>query len=92
MSLSTRQKQHTRAELQANLELSGLSSAELQQVIGWTLPRLTGALTITGADPADVWRLRDVLENAVRDAGRDPVPFSVLTEEVRASASVWFGI
>lgn len=92
MSLTTEQKQRTAAELQANFELSGLSTADLRQLTGWSQPRVAATLAITDADPADVWRLRDLMEGAVTDAGRTPVPFSVLTEQTRSAASAWFGI
>lgn len=92
MSLTPAQQRQTAAELQANFELSGLSTADLRQLTGWTQSRVVATLTIDGADPADVWRLRDLLEAEVLAAGRTPVSFSVLTEQVRASAEVWFGI
>ncbi|MGC3995115.1 MAG: DUF2316 family protein [Propionicimonas sp.] len=92
MSLDRAQVARTAAELQANFERSGLSSADLRGLTGWTQARLTATLTVNGADPVDVWRLRDLLTQEVVDAGREPVPFSVLTERARASASAWFGI
>lgn len=92
MSLTTAQRQQTAAELQANFELSGLSTADLRALTGWTQERVVASLTITGADPADVWRLRDLLDAEVRAAGRTPWPFSVLTEQARAAAEVWFGV
>lgn len=92
MSLTAAQRQQTAAELQANFELSGLSTADLRALTGWTQERVVATLTITQADPADVWRLRDLLDAEVRAAGRTPLAFSVLTEQARASAEAWFGI
>lgn len=43
-----------------------------------------------GAGPAEVWQLRDYLDQAVRDAGGRPVPFTVLTDRARHLARVWF--
>lgn len=91
MSLTPAQQRQTVAELQANFELSGLSTADLRQLTGWTQSRIVAALTMDGPDPADVWRLRDLLESEVVAAGRTPVPYSVLTEEARAYAETWFG-
>ncbi|MBN9105743.1 MAG: DUF2316 family protein [Propionibacteriaceae bacterium] len=92
MSLTPAQQRQTAAELQANFELSGLSTADLRQLTGWIQERIVATLTVDSADPADVWRLRDLLESEVRSAGRTPVPYSVLTEQARASARAWFGI
>lgn len=92
MSLTPAQQRQTAAELQANFELSGLSTADLRQLTGWIQERIVATLTVDSADPADVWRLRDLLEAEVRSAGRKPVPYSVLTEQARASARAWFGI
>lgn len=47
---------------------------------------------MTGAVPASVWRVRDQLEDLVREAGREPVPYSVLTERARAAAGRWFAL
>ena len=38
----------------------------------------------------DVWLLRDYVEQAVRDAGRRPVAYTVLTERSRLRARMWF--
>lgn len=83
MSLTPAQQRQTAAELQANFELSGLSTADLRQLTGWIQERIVATLTVDSADPADVWRLRDLLEAEVRSAGRKPVPYSVLTEQAR---------
>lgn len=91
MSLTAAQRRQTAAELQANFELSGLSTADLRQLTGWTQERVVASLTVTAADPADVWQLRDLLDIEVRSAGRTPLPFSVLTEEARGAAGVQFG-
>ena len=45
-----------------------------------------------GTDPVTVWLLRDKLETAVRNNGREPVPYSKLTEENRKKAYHWFGV
>jgi hypothetical protein len=92
MSLTAEQVRRTAAELAANLERAGLSAADLPRLTGWAPERVAAALALRGADPADVWRLRDVLVAAVRRAGRTPVPFTVLTEQARTAASRWFDL
>lgn len=92
MSLTEQQQSRTSSELEANLEVSGLDEEEVCRRLDWTLPRLEATRMVSGADPADVWRLRDALLRAVAEAGEDPVPFTVLTNEVRSKAAGWFGI
>ena len=91
MSLTQAQRQQTAAELQANFELSGLSTADLRQLTGWTQSRVVAALTMGDVDPADVWRVGDLLQAEVRSNGRTPVPFSVLTDQARGAAGARFG-
>lgn len=92
MSLNSEQRERTARELRANLERSGLDEPGVLALTGWTSERLRATLAIDRADPVDVWRLRDVLERAVVDAGGEPVPFTVLTDSARAAARGWFGI
>lgn len=57
------------------------------------LQRFNTALDVThDAHPVDVWQVRDTLEQMVREAGAVPVPHTVLTEEMRGAAAVWFGV
>ncbi len=92
MSLTSRERKQTARELRANLELSGLGRKQLGRLLGWDDARLDATLSVERADPTDVWKLRDLLERTVGDAGRQPVPFTVLTESARAAARGWFGI
>lgn len=91
MSLDSREREQNASELRANLELSGLTPAEIATALDFSSIRLDEALRSSG-DPVDVWLLRDYLEAAVRASGRDPVPFTILTEAARASARVWFDL
>lgn len=91
MSLNSHQIGQNALELQANLELSGLSSSEVAAALEFTPNQLEEALSSSG-NPVDVWQLRDYLEAAVRSTGREPVPFTILTESARASARGWFDL
>lgn len=92
MSLNRFQKKQNSRELNANFELSGLTLEELADRTGFSTDRLEAALSVVRAyDPADCWLVRDVLEQAVIDAGKTPVPFTVLSEDKRSSAEMWFG-
>lgn len=91
MSLNAEEQHRTSAELAANLELSGLTARQVATDLGFTLERLADTLDVDGpGDPVDVWQLRDYLVQAVTDAGREPVAFTVLTESSRALARNWF--
>lgn len=92
VSLTESQREQTARELRANLALSGLDEESLERTTGWTAERVAATLDVRGAAPADVWRLRDVLERAVVAAGRTPVRFTVLTESSREAAREWYGI
>lgn len=92
MSLNADQRKRTADELAENAVLSGLTRTELIERSGLTSSRLDSALGVGGANPADVWLLRDVLETAVLEVGRTPVAYSVLTEGMRSAAGAWFGV
>ena len=92
MSLTDQQRDRTAQKLAANLELAGLTIEQLCAVVSFTERQAQATLAVGRADPADVWLLRDVLERAALDAGRVPVPFTVLTEAARPAARRWFGV
>ncbi|MBU2664471.1 DUF2316 family protein [Actinoplanes bogorensis] len=90
MSLNEAERQRTKDELARNLELSGLSEVAAAAALGYAPDRLRDALSVDGADPVDVWEVRDFVERAVRESGREPVAFTVLTEDARVRAEGWF--
>lgn len=92
MSLTDRERAATAREIAANLELSGLTLDQLGELTGLGRARLEAALAVTQSrHPADVWLVRDAVEAAAKDAGSTPVPYSVLTDEMRGAAERWFG-
>jgi len=93
MTLDAQQLRRTSEEHRANLALTGLTRDEVAADLGWAASRLDSALAPDGArDPVDSWELRDYLVRTVRDAGRAPVPFTVLTPANRLRARMWFGL
>ena len=91
MSLDAEELSRTRAERAANLARTSLTRAEVAADLAFDEARLDAALNATeSGDPSDVWLLRDCLEHAVRDAGGEPVPFTVLTTQSRRMAERWF--
>jgi hypothetical protein len=89
MSLNREEIRRTSAELHANLELSGLSVAQL----GLSEDEAQQTLDVTRrSSPATVWLVRDHLEAAVTARGGVPHPYTVLTENMRSAADRWFGL
>ncbi len=85
--LTPKQRRRTASELAANLAATGLDVRQVAAELGTTPERVRSTLDVDGADPVDVWQLRDHLEHA---AGDRAVPYSVLTETARATARGWF--
>lgn len=93
MSLTRAQRSRTATEFAANLAASGLTREGLRRRTDLPPARFDAALTLApGADPRDVWQVRDALETAVRDSGEQLTAFSVLTEDARSAAGAWFGV
>lgn len=92
MSLNKREQAATSEELGVNLELSGLGVEGLQRDLGMDEERIEAALAVAGADPIDVWLVRDYLERLVVTRGATPRAYSVLTEAARLSALKWFAL
>ncbi len=85
MRLTRAERDKTAREFEENLQRSGLTFDELRDLTGLSESRFIKAFLVMerGTDPADIWLIRDLLENAVRHKGIDPVPFTVLPEENR---------
>jgi hypothetical protein len=90
MTLSSREQQATSDELAQNFELSALAPDEICEDLGIDRGQLDDILDVVSARPEDVWMLRDYLEAAVLDRGREPVGYSSLRPEMRAAAARWF--
>lgn len=92
MSLNAAQRRATRSELQSNLERSGLTIADLAAHLNRPEAAVRAAVAVGATDPVLVWAVRDLLEDAVRATGGEPMPYSVLTESARTAARGWFGV
>ncbi|MEN0128918.1 MAG: DUF2316 family protein, partial [Brevundimonas sp.] len=91
MSLNERERTRTSDELRANFELSGLTPAQLAADLELSPQELELTLAVApGSRPEMVWALRDHLEGAILARGAVPHPYSRLTEQMRASAAIWF--
>ncbi|GAB2673079.1 hypothetical protein GCM10027169_38630 [Gordonia jinhuaensis] len=92
MSLNARERHRTSDELGANLVISGLTTEELRQRLGFTTGQLDAAMAARTSDPAEVWLVRDYLESVIARRGATPFPYSVLTEDARRMAQIWFDL
>jgi hypothetical protein len=89
MSLTRAERERTGEELRANHRLAGLSDDDVCADLGFTAQQLDDTLHVRRTSrPEDVWLLRDYLEQELRASGKEPVPYSVLTETARAAARV----
>ncbi len=83
MSLNTKQFEQTRIEMTKNFELSGLSPETIQADLGFNSQEFKNALEVLPRySPTNVWKLRDYLEKKILEQGKNPVPFSVLTNNI----------
>ena len=91
MSLSIEQRHRTATELHANLTLAGVTESHLRGDTDLDEHEFREAMHVSSRSrPEHVWLLRDRLVVLVHAHGKQPVPFTVLTEDMRAAASVWF--
>jgi len=91
MSLNSQEIAATRSELMANYQLAGLDHPAIARALGITPGRVRGALgLIEPVNSVDVWAVRDLLELAIERAGKQPLAFSALTEQIRPRARGWF--
>ncbi|TLG71807.1 DUF2316 family protein [Culicoidibacter larvae] len=83
MSLNANQLLETSRELQINLEISGLSLAELEAVLGIKQTELEAIIEMTDiVSPTNVWRVRDYLEKVILEQGKQPHPYSALKQNI----------
>lgn len=92
MALDSRQQHQVRVELEQHFALAGLTDEEAAADLGWDIARVRRTIELAhGAEPVDVWQLRDYIARAVKDAGHHPT-FTVLTSGNRLRARLWFGL
>jgi hypothetical protein len=93
MSLNAAERRATAAELAANLALAGATPDDVAADLRLDAARVRDALAMgPGANPVDVWAVRDSVERLAARAGATPVPFTILTEHARTLAAGWFGV
>lgn len=90
MALDAAQQDQVREELESQFILAGLTEQEAVADLEWTVARLRRTMRLSaGADPVDVWQLRDYIRAAANAAGTS-TRFTILTDANRLRASFWF--
>ena len=83
MSLNTEQKKQTSIELYENYRISELAFEKIQADLGLDARELEKTLNVgLGVDPTTVWRLRDYMEDKIKEQGKTPYPYSILIENI----------
>jgi len=83
MSLTVKQFEQTRIEMAKNFEIAGLTPEMIQTDLGLNTQDFKNALEVTPRhNPTNVWKLRDYLEKKIREQGKEPCPFTVLTKNI----------
>ncbi len=83
MSLNAAQKKQTSIELHENYKISGLTLEDIQAYLGLNADQLESTMNITpGSDPTTIWRLRDYMEDKIKEQGKTPYPYSILIENI----------
>jgi len=83
MSLNVEQRKQTSKELKANYEISGLTPEEVKADLGFNYKKLEDALNLDySTDGETVWRLRDYMEEKIKEQYGEPYPYSVLITNV----------
>lgn len=83
MSLTAEQKEQTSRELKENYRISGLKPDEIEVVLGFDTEQLQELLNLYPTpNPTNVWRLRDYMEEVIKEKGKQPYPYTSLRENI----------
>lgn len=91
MSLNDRERQRTGAELASHADALGMGAADLAPLAGTTPDVVAAVLRMDDTvSPVDVWAVRDALEGERGRRGLDAGDWSVLSDDARRRALMWF--
>jgi len=83
VSLSIKEIDQTRIEMAENFEILGMSPEEIEKELGFSPLDFKNALgVIPHYNPTNVWKLRDYMEEKIKEQGKTPYPFSILTKNI----------
>ncbi|BFT76137.1 DUF2316 family protein [Paenibacillus sp. P36] len=83
MSLTKQQIIDTSNELKTNYFISGLTPSDIKATLGLNSDELKETLNLgNSSDPEMVWKLRDYMEEKIKESGKEPHPYSVLINNI----------
>lgn len=83
MSLNLAQRKQTSKELRENYQRSGLTPEEILTDLGFRAEQLEETLNLGPSSKGEeVWRLRDYLDDKIKEQGNEPYPYSVLKTNI----------
>ncbi|EET62900.1 hypothetical protein BRYFOR_05251 [Marvinbryantia formatexigens DSM 14469] len=85
--LTPMQKRNTARELQENYRRLDMDLASVLADLGISEAEFKRVLAMDHPDPAQVWMVRDYLEDKLKEQGTEMYPFSRLADH---SANKWF--
>jgi hypothetical protein len=79
MTLNIKERKITSEELKKNLQISGATPKEIQFSLDMNQEELQVTLTLApNSDPRAVYRLRDYIDERIRELGKKPYPYSLI--------------
>lgn len=87
MSLTPQQFEDTRREIWANFKLTGLTKEQVASDLNISLVKLDKLFALSQKSYNDPFIFRDYLREKVIEAGKKPIPFSAMGEDVH---NYWF--
>lgn len=83
MSLNAAQREQTSKELKVNYQISGLTPQDIEADLSLSRRQLEETLKLgLESDGETVWRLRDYLEERIKEQGKEPFPYSILRNNI----------
>ncbi len=84
MSLSVEKKRTTSKELRENYKILGMDPERIQNDLGFTEQMLLDTLNVTSSTTGvKIWKLRDYMNDKIKEQGKSPVPYSILRYNIR---------
>ena len=87
MSLSAQQIEDTKNELRANYEKTGLTVEEIASALSTSTDYINQLFDLEPKKLEDTWILKNYLIEKVKEAGKEPTPFTALGGDYHV---IWF--
>ncbi len=81
--LNAQQKRQNSVELKENFRILGFAPERIQADLGLSEKELQVTLDVGPRENAtNVWRLRDYMEDKIKEQGKTPHPYTILTNNI----------